>query len=66
MNDTLKKLTRPTMKKLLKLYMSEDYGINNAFAKEASKTFGISIEECHLIWQAFDTAYVVWFLRKTE
>jgi hypothetical protein len=66
MHDTLIKITRPTIKKMLKLYMSPDCGTNNSFVKEVSKTFNITEEESHLIWQAFDVGYESWFSRKPE
>jgi hypothetical protein len=64
--DILVKLTRPTMKKLLKLYMSDDCGNNKIFVKKAIEIAKISQEESYLIWQIFDIAYEFWFLRKQE
>jgi hypothetical protein len=66
MNDTLIKLTRPTIKKLLKLYLSPDFESNLSFIKEAEKQCGISKEESHLIWQVFDVGYCHWFRIKDE
>ena len=66
MIDALVKLTRPKMKKLLKLYMTPEFGSNKAFVKEATKTSEISEEECHLIWSVFDICYEFWFCRKEE
>lgn len=66
MNATLIKLTRPTMKKLLKLYMTSDCGNNKSFIKEVCKIIDITEDESHLIWQAFDTCYEAWFLRKDQ
>lgn len=66
MIDTLVKLTRPTIKKLLKIYMSSEFGNNRAFAKEVSKEFNISEDESHLVWQIFDVSYENWFSRKVE
>lgn len=60
------KINRPTIKKLLKLYMTNDFGNNRLFIKEANKTFNIPEDESHLIWQAFDSCYELWFLRKSE
>jgi len=60
------KLTRPTIKKLLKLYMTPEYGSNYSFVKEAVKTFELSEDELHSVWNAFDTCYELWLLRKVE
>lgn len=66
MIDFLVKLTRPTIKKLLKLYMTNDFGNNKTFTKEVSKIFNITEDESHLIWQILDVSYEYWFLRKSE
>jgi hypothetical protein len=66
MIDCLVRLTRPTMKKLLKLYMTDEFGNNKAFVKEAIKTFNMKEDEAHLIWQSFDIGYEFWFSRKPE
>jgi hypothetical protein len=66
MIDTLVRLTRPKIKKLLKLYMTSEFGSNNAFVKEACKLYDIKEDESHLVWQVFDTCYELWFLRRDE
>jgi hypothetical protein len=64
--DILTRLTRPTIKKLMKLYMSEDCKTNKSFVKKAMETATISAEESHLIWLVFDVSYDYWFRRVQE
>ena len=66
MENPLVKISRPTIKKLLKLYMTNDFGNNRLFVKEAGKTFNIPEEEIHLIWQILDASYEYWFCRIQE